>query len=81
MYVNGDPIITAGIKQVTGNEDVPVLVSRLSNEVISGFKELEYERVAKLFYTLSRPSAPSIFGSEQQSVSQIPVQTQTVAPS
>lgn len=81
MYVNNDPIIISGIKQIVGTEEVPVLVSRISNEVISGFKEPEYERVSKLFYTLAGPSAPSIFAGEQQLVPQAPVETQTAAAS
>lgn len=81
MYVQNDPLISAGIRQVTGTDEAPVLVSRLSNEVISGFKEQEYERVAKLFYTLAGPSAPSIFAGEQQSVPQSPIETQTAAAS
>lgn len=74
MYVNSDPIIAAGIKQITGVEESPVLVSRLSNEVISGFKEPDYERVTKLFYSVAGASAPSIFAGEQQPVPQAPVE-------
>jgi glutaredoxin len=82
MYINGDPIITEGIKQVTNaNQEAPVLVSRLTNEVISGFKEPDYERVAKLFYSLAGISAPSIFGGAEQPVPQASVQTQTAAVS
>lgn len=81
MYVNGDPIITSGIKQMTGMDEAPVLVSRISNEVVSGFKEQEYERVTKLFYAVAGPGAPSIFGGEQQPVPPSPVQAQTAAAS
>lgn len=77
MFANNDPIITAGIKQVTGAEEAPVLVSRLTNEVIPGFKEPDYERVAKLFYSVAGASAPSIFASEQQFVPKVPIQAQT----
>jgi len=79
MYINGDPIITAGIKQMTGTEEAPVLVSRISNEVIAGFKEPEYERVTKLFYSLAGPSAPSIFGGQQQPVPDNSDQAKTAA--
>lgn len=63
---NNDPIVAAGIKEVTGTDEYPVLVSRISSEVIKGFKPDQYERVAKIYFDSIRPSAPNIFGSGQQ---------------
>ena len=75
MIANDDPIIAAGVKQLTGKDDYPVLVSRLPNkEVITGFKEEEYERVAKSFYSLNGAGSSSIFASQQQPVFQASVQ-------
>lgn len=82
MLANDDPIISAGVKQMTGGEEYPVLVSRMDpKEVISRFRPDEYERITKLFYSVNSSSAPSVFDSEQQSVPQAPVQAQTAATS
>lgn len=70
MIANDDPIVAAGVKQLTGSDSYPVLVAKFNKEIVSGFKQEDYERVASSFYSLNSPSAPSIFASEQQSQSQ-----------
>lgn len=64
---NNDPIAEAGIKIVLKLEEstYPVLICKLSNEVISGFKREEYERVASDYYTRTSASTSSIFSGRQ----------------
>lgn len=81
MYINGDPIIGAGIKAVTKADEAPVLVCRISNEIITGFKESDYERVTKLYYSGVGAGPISIFAGEQQSVARNTVQAETAAAS
>lgn len=70
VVANDDPIINEGIKKLTGSEEYPVLLAKFNKEIVKGFKQEDYERVAQAFYALNGPSAPSLFGSEQQSQSQ-----------
>jgi len=80
MIANGDPIISEGIKKVTEQEQYPVLLCRASNEIVKGFSKDSYERVVNLYYALSSASIPSIFGGEQQFVSQSATQAPTSQP-
>lgn len=76
MIANDDPVIAAGVKQITGKDEFPVLVSRLPNmkEVKSGFVEEDYERFAKSFYSLNGAGSSSLFASQQQPVASASVQ-------
>lgn len=70
VIVNEDPIATTGIKQITGEDAAPVLVYKLTKEILKGFVREDYERVANDYYARVSASAPSIFGSGQQLVPQ-----------
>lgn len=72
VIANEDPIANAGIKQITGQEEYPVLVYKLTKEILKGFVREEYERVANDYYARVSASSPSIFGSGQQPQSQAP---------
>lgn len=66
MISNEDPIIAAGIKEVTGSDEFPVLVSRLSSEVIKGFKSEDYDRVTKIYFdSVSAGASGSVFAGQQ----------------
>lgn len=57
----GDPVVASGIQAITGGDAIPVLISFLSPEVevIVGYKENEYKRLAELFFdVMSRASTP-----------------------
>jgi hypothetical protein len=49
-------------------EEYPLLVSRVSREVIKGFKEEDYERIAKVYFTIASASPSGVFGPPQQPV-------------
>ena len=68
IIANGDPIITAGAKAVTGSDNYPVLVCAFggTQEVITGFKQEEYERVDKAFTAFASASTSSLFGGGLQ---------------
>ena len=77
----GDPIIEAGIKAITGRQDVPVpvLVSFISNpgEVIVGWREVDYERIVKLIRTsvgASTSNIPAPQGGDSASSAGAPVE-------
>jgi glutaredoxin len=70
FVANEDPIISEGIKSVTGEAEFPVLLYRPTKEIIVGFKEKEYERVIADFVARVGASTPDVSGSEQQSVSE-----------
>jgi len=46
--------------------EYPLLVSRVTKEIISGFKEEDYARVASTYFALVSASAPSVFANQQQ---------------
>lgn len=69
MIANEDPIVNAGVKELTGNDTYPVLVVKFNKEIIAGFKQEDYERVASAFYAVNSPSTNSLFAGEQQSQS------------
>jgi hypothetical protein len=46
-------------------EEYPILVSRVTREVIKGFKEADYERLANVVFSLNSASASSVFAQEQ----------------
>lgn len=66
VAVGDDPILQEGIKRVLKSEQVlvPALVSFLTGEVISGFKEGEYKRVADHFNAQRRVSLPNDASNE-----------------
>lgn len=67
MFANDDPIIDAGIKAVTGKPEsqFPVVLFRQSKEIVVGFKQEDYERLANSFYSLNSTGSPSIFAGQQ----------------
>lgn len=67
----GDPIVAEGVKQLTGAENYPILVSRATNEIITGWKPEEYERVERAYTALSGAGAPNLFGGELQPGSEV----------
>ena len=66
VIANEDPIANAGVKQITGQEEYPVLVYKLTKEILKCFAREEYERVANDYFARVSASSPSIFGSGQQ---------------
>ncbi|SRR5258708_26840755 len=70
VIANEDPIANAGVKQITEQEAYPVLVYKLTKEILKGFVREDYERVANDYYARVSASTQSIFGSGQQSVTQ-----------
>lgn len=57
---DGDPVILAGVEKLTGSTNLPVLLSRLTNEIITGWKPEEYERVVKVYRTLYGAGTPGL---------------------
>ena len=57
LIADNDPIVSAGVEKVTGKNEFPVLLSRITSEIITGFKAEDYERLAKIFDTLVRTGA------------------------
>ena len=80
--VAGDPIIEAGIKAITGKDEVvvPILISFVSNpgEVIVGWRGTEYERIIKFIHTSISASTPDVSsgqGGDSAPGSGTPVET------
>jgi len=80
FIANEDPIIQAGVKQVTKQDNYPILLNKISKEVIIGFDPQKYEKLATDYFAVASASAGSVFGGEQQPVAQTPVQTETPQP-
>lgn len=72
FVANEDPIADEGIKKLSGREQstYPVLLYKLTKEIVVEYKPEEYERLVKDFYSRLSASTPSVFGSEQQPVSE-----------
>lgn len=66
VIANNDPIIIKGIKEVTGQENYPVLWHRASNEIVIGFNQEAYERLAKNHFDLVGANSSGLFGGGQQ---------------
>lgn len=81
---NNDPIIMAGVKEVTQGEQFPILVVTFTNpiEIIVGFKPEDYDRLARLYHQLAGSGAFAVPDSGQQPQQEAPEQTQaaTVPP-
>ena len=69
---NDDVIIDEGIKKILGLErsEYPVLLYKISKEVVKGFQPDQYERLTKSFYSFVGSSAPSTFSGQQQPVTE-----------
>jgi glutaredoxin len=65
VLADNDPIIAAGAEKITGRNEFPILISRLTSEIISGFKPEDYDRLAKVFATLVRTGSLDLTGSGQ----------------
>ena len=65
--------IAAAVAAVT--DEYPVLVSRVTKEVIKGFKKDQYERIVQTIFALNSASTASVFGSQQQPVAEAPKQS------
>lgn len=69
MVANDDPIIEQGVKFYNnGVSAYPVLVSRLTSEIIRGFPEHDYQRLADLFNARYGAGVSGVSDSEQQPV-------------
>jgi len=55
---NDDPIVTEGVKAVTGGNNFPVLVANLGDgvEVVKGLNEGEYNRLAEAYLAQRGPA-------------------------
>lgn len=63
---NNDPIIIKGVKEVTGQENYPVLWHRPTNEIVIGFNQEVYERLAKNYFDGVSAGASGLFSGVQQ---------------
>lgn len=70
---NGDPIITEGVIKLTGKNEFPVLLSRITNEIITGWKPEEYERVVKVYRALYGAGASNLSVDGKPVVQETPV--------
>lgn len=72
IVANDDPILIAGARAATGSDRFPILICHFGtvSEMILGWKPEEYNRVEAAFSTFASASAPSLFGSGQQSSGQ-----------
>lgn len=72
FVANDDPIADEGIKKITGKEtsEYPVLLYKVTKDVVVGYKPEEYERLSKSFYSLVSASSPSVFGGQQPDIPQ-----------
>lgn len=73
IFSDNDPIITEGVVKLTGKNEFPVLLSRLTNEIITGWKQEEYERVAKVYRALYGASASNLSVDGKPVVQETPV--------
>lgn len=85
LYVVGnDPIILAGIKQVTGLEQapVPVLVSFVpGNEgIVAGFEREKYAKLADAYRSYVGANAPSLFGAAGEPLRAAPTVVEEQVP-
>lgn len=62
VIANEDPIADAGVKELTGGEDYPVLVNKITKSILKGFDEGKYRELAEDFYARSGAGAPNVFG-------------------
>ena len=61
LYIaDNDPIITQGAIRVTGRNQFPILVSRLTNEIVTGWRENDYKRLLEVFNKFYRPSTSNL---------------------
>jgi glutaredoxin len=74
VIANDDPIADAGIKDVTGQANYPVLIYKPLKKYVVGFEKEKYAEFADNFYALLSASTPSVFNGGQQPVSQAPVE-------
>jgi len=81
IIANDDPIVQAGIKEITKQDQYPVLIHKPSREVLVGYKPEDYERLAKNYFNSISSNVGSLFGSNQQPVPQAPVENKTPAAS
>lgn len=75
VIANEDPIADAGVKQLTGSSQYPILIYRPTKEYVVGFLPEKYERLARAFYSVSSAGVPGVFGGEQQPIAEVAQQT------
>ena len=80
VLADNDPIIAAGAEKITGKNEFPILISRLTSEIISGFKPEDYDRLAKVFATLVRTGELNLSGGGQPVVSEDSTPASPVSP-
>lgn len=75
VVADKDPIIEQGAIKLTGKSNFPILVCRLTNEIITGWKEDEYKRVVATYNALYG-TATSNLSVDGKPVVQEPAPTQ-----
>lgn len=68
VVTNDDPVADAGLRAFskTGEPKVPLLVCTFSKQIVEGFPNDEYRKLADAYNTLFRPSTPNVSAGEQQ---------------
>jgi glutaredoxin len=69
---NEDPIADEGIKKLTGKDaaEYPVLLYKLTKQIVVGYKPEEYEHLVRAFFTFVGSSTPNTFGGQQPDIPQ-----------
>lgn len=57
---DNDPIIKTGIEKLAGEDRFPVLLSRVTNEIILGWKEEDYKRVVEAYNRINGAGATNL---------------------
>ena len=73
VIADKDPIIEQGAIKLTGKPNFPILVCRLTNEIITGWKQDEYERVLKAYTALYGASTSNLSVDGKPVVQETPV--------
>lgn len=79
IIANDDQVIKEGNIKLYGADNYPVLVSRVTREVVQGFKREDYERIDKAFGAQLNAGAVSAFGGGQQPDGQNPASVPEMA--
>jgi glutaredoxin len=58
IAANDDPIAQAGVQQVLGVAEYPVLCCTLDNSIVRGMNLVEYERLNRLYWTIVGTGLP-----------------------
>jgi hypothetical protein len=80
VVANDDPIAQAGVKQLTGAEDFPVLCCTLDRTIVRGFNLVEYKRLLELYRLESGAGAVARANPQQHSDGEAPPETLAPTP-